>query len=91
MIRQTPRNRTSIRDGMVFTTDTNDNGTREAQRWGPVGGYHVGMNATNGQITNVRNEEQWCTQLVATKCMSTGRDIDRTRKRINRGDFTVSD
>ena len=37
-IRVTPRNRTTIRDGTVFTTDTNDKGTREAQRWEPVGG-----------------------------------------------------
>ena len=56
-----------------------------------MGGYHVAMNATNCQITNVRNDEQWCTTLVATKCMGTGRDLDRARNRINRGDFTVSD
>ena len=89
-IRVTPRNRTTIRDGTVFTTDTNDKGTREAQRWEPVGGYHVGLQATNCQINSVRNQEQWETQLVATKCMSTGRDIDRKRKRVDRGDFTVN-
>jgi hypothetical protein len=33
--RVTPRNRATIRDGTVFTTDTNDKGTREAQRWEP--------------------------------------------------------
>jgi len=89
-IRVTPRNRTTIRDGTVFTTDTNDKGTREAQRWEPVGGYHIGLQATNCQITTVRNQEQWETNLVATKCMSTGRDQDRKRKRLHRGDFTVN-
>ena len=89
-IRVTPRNRTTIRDGTVFTTDTNDKGTREAQRWEPVGGYHIGLQATNCQINNTRNQEQWETNLVATKCMSTGRDQDRKRKRSHRGDFTVN-
>ena len=89
-IRVTPRNRTTIRDGTVFTTDTNDKGTREAQRWEPVGGYHIGLQATNCQINNVRNQEQWETVLIATKCMSTGRDQDRKRRREHRGDFTVN-
>ena len=89
-IRVTPRNRTTIRDGVVFTTDTNDKGTREAQRWEPVGGYHIGLQATNCQISTVRNQEQWETTLIATKCMSTGRDQDRKRKRSTRADFTVN-
>jgi hypothetical protein len=89
-IRCTPRNRTTIRDGTVFTTDTNDKGTREAQRWEPVGGYNPGMNATNCMISNLRNMEQWETLLVATKCMSTGRDQERKRRREDRGDFTVN-
>jgi hypothetical protein len=89
-IRVTPRNRTTIRDGTVFTTDTNDKGTREAQRWEPVGGYNPGLQATNCQINNLRNQEQWETLLVATKCMSTGRDTERKRKRAHRGDFTVN-
>ena len=89
-IRVTPRNRTSIRDGTVFTTDTNDKGTREAQRWEPVGGYHTGLQATNCMIGSFRNQEQWETLLVATKCMSTGRDIDKKRKRVDRGDYTVN-
>ncbi|KAJ1467031.1 hypothetical protein T484DRAFT_1859938 [Baffinella frigidus] len=89
-IRVTPRNRTTIRDGTVFTTDTNDKGTREAQRWEPVGGYNPALHATNCQINNARNQEQWATLLVATKCMSTGRDTEKKRKRTHRGDFTVN-
>ena len=68
-IRVTPRNRTTIRDGTVFTTDTTEKGSRESQRWEPVGGYHVGLCATNCQINTKRNQEQWETNLVATKCM----------------------
>ena len=89
-IRVTPRNRMTIRDGTVFTTDTNDKGTRESQRWESVGGYHIGVQATNSRIQTPRNQEQWMTQLVATKCMSTGRDQDKKRKRLHRGDFVVN-
>jgi hypothetical protein len=89
-IRVTPRNRTTIRDGTVFTTDTNDKGTRESQRWEPVGGYHIGVQATNCQIATIKNQEQWETNLVATKCMSTGRDQDRKRSRSSRSDFIVN-
>jgi hypothetical protein len=89
-IRVTPRNRMTIRDGTVFTTDTNEKGSRESQRWEPVGGYHVALQATNCQITSARNQEQWETNLIGTKCMSTGRDVDKTRKRTHRGDFTVN-
>lgn len=89
-IRVTPRNRTTIRDGTVFTTDTTEKGSRESQRWEPVGGYHIGVQATNCRINSMRNQEQWETQLVATKCMSTGRDTERKRPREHRGDFTVN-
>jgi len=80
----------TVRDGTVFTTDTNDKGTRENQRWESVGGYHIGSQATNCRIQNPKNQEQWMTQLVATKCMSTGRDQDKKRKRQHRGDFVVN-
>jgi hypothetical protein len=70
--------------------DTNEKGTRLSQRWEPVGGYHTGLQATNAAIGNFKNQEQWETLLVATKCMSTGRDIDKKRKRLDRSDFTVN-
>ena len=48
------------------------------------------MQATNCRIQSAKNQEQWATQLVATKCMSTGRDQDKKRKRLHRGDFGVN-
>ena len=89
-IRVTPRNRTTIRDGTVYTTDTTEKGNRESQRWEPVGGYHIAVQATNCRITSMKNQEQWETNLVATKCMSTGRETEKTRKRNHRGDYTVN-
>jgi hypothetical protein len=89
-IRVTPRNRMSIRDGTVFTTDVNDKGGRDSQRWESCGGYHIGAQATNSRINSMKNQEQWETQLIATKCMSTGRDQEKKRKRVHRGDFVVN-
>ena len=50
----------------------------------------TGMQATNAAVGNAKNQEQWETLLVATKTMSTGRDIDKKRKRSDRSDFTVN-
>ena len=72
-IRSLPRHKNANDDASMHTTDYDETGRRQAERWVDIGGYFLGLCATNARVACEEEAESVNTLSQSQLWMSTGR------------------